>query len=290
MKWMNWFSICLALLALCAVSATPVLATNIQSVVEVNGDSGTGYIPTQWTGQTFTVTTAGKPYTASAVGDPVTVPYFVVSGTPTSPPVKPSAYTDRNHSWASGGNFFGINYPAMPSYLVGGEYIMPPQGLRDNLTLRLDVTIASPATVYLLIDNRLGEAVQGGNGFPLDPPTFDADFDTVPDHMAWVINDGWLPVKNGINHLADVTIPDEVTMDESQDAATSGNPANGNFDSVFSVYSKRFPAGTFSLYQANKDAGNLNMYGVVITPEPTTAMLLLLSATVGSLTVRRKRQ
>jgi hypothetical protein len=284
MKWMNWLSICLAL---CAVSATPVLATNIQGIVELNGDSGATYIPTQWTGQTFTVTTAGVPYLNSAVGDQVTVPYFVPAASPPAQPYTPGAYTDRHHSWANGGTFFGLTYPALQSYLVGGEYIMPPQGLRDNATLELQVTVASPSTVYLLIDNRLGEAVTGGNGQPLDPPTFDAS------HMAWVAANGWTPVLTGANHLNDNTIPDEVAMDENQDLLQGGTPnPNAGFtntvDSFFSVYAKQVPAGTFSLFQANKDPGNLNMYGVVITPEPASATLMLLavSAVAG---LRRKR-
>ena len=283
----KWFRLCCAMLALAAVSATPVEATNITNVVEINGDpTGGTYIPTQWTGQTFTVTTAGVPYLANAVGDSVTVPNFVVTGTPASPPVSPAAYTDRHHSWADGGNFFGIIYPTLPSYLVGGELITPPQNLRDNATLQLDVTVANPSTVYLLIDNRLGEAPNSGdNGNVLDPPTFG------PNHMAWVAANGWLPVATGNNHQLDSLFPDEVTMDENQDAATSGNPAFGNIDNIFSVYAKVVPAGTFSLYQANKDAGNLNMYGVVITsvPEPATVMLMLIG-TAAACTVRPRKR
>lgn len=291
MKWMNWSCVCLALVALCAVSATPVRATNIQSVVEVNGDSGAGYIPTQWTGQTFTVTAAGVPYLNNVVGDQVTVPYFVPSASPPTQPYTPPAYVDRHHSWANGGTFFGLTYPAIQSYLLGGEYIMPPQNLRDNPTLELKVTVATPSTVYLLIDNRLGEAPNAGdNGFPLDPPTFDAS------HMAWVAANGWAPVVTGANHLGNNTVPDEIAMDENQDLRQGGtpNPTPQGFtntvDSFFSIYAKQVPAGTFSLFQANKDPGNMNMYGVVITavPEPTTAGLMLLAASVGAF-VRRKR-
>lgn len=285
MKWTSWFCLCLAL---CAVSATRVLATNIQSVVEINGDAGAAnYIPTQWTGQTFTVTAAGVPYLNNAVGDQVTVPYFVPAASPPNQPYVPPAYTDRHHSWANGGTFFGLTYPAIQPYLKGGEYIMPPQGLRDNATLQLNVTVASPSTVYLLIDNRLGEAVGGGNGQPLDPPTFDAS------HMSWVAANGWVPVLTGANHLGDNMIPDEVAMDENQDLLQGGVPnPNAGFtntvDSFFSVYMKQVPAGTFSLFQANKDAGNLNMYGVVITPEPASAVLMLIATSAAAL-IRRKR-
>ncbi len=283
---MNWFRLCTAILLLLAMSATPVAATNISNVVETNGDSGTTYIPTQWTGQTFTATTAGRPYTATVVGDQVTVPYFVVSGTPATPPVDPSAYTDRNHSFANGGTFFGLTYPPMPSYLVGGEYLMIPQNLRDNATLQLDVTISRRSTAYLLIDNRLGEGDDGSNGNPLNPPTFDAT------HMAWVAANGWLPKSTGNNHLGNAD-PDEVAMDESQNGVFNGTCTFGTctVDNFFSVYSKNFSPGTFSLFQADKSFGGMNMYSVVITvPEPATAMLLLLAAPVGAACLRRKRR
>lgn len=284
------FRSCSALVALLVVTTGMAVATNIQNVVEINGDSGTGYIPTQWTGQTFTATTAGRPYTNTLVNDQITVPYFIPSGSASSQPYQPSAYTDRNHSWANGGNLFNtFFYPAMPSYLVGGEYLMPPQGLRDNATLQLDVTVANPSTVYLLIDNRLGEAPNAGdNGNQLDPPTFDAS------HMAWVAANGWLPVTTGVNHLGNLSIPDEVVMDEGQDNefAANPNPAFGNVDSPFSVYAKQVPAGTFSLYEADKNAGNMNMYGVVIqanVPEPGSMVLLLFALPVGAL-LRRDRK
>lgn len=286
MSLTSWSRICGALLVM-AAAATSVVATNITNVVEINGDSGATYIPTQWTGQTFSATTAAVPYKNTAVGDQITVPYFVPSGSGSSQPYQPSAYLDRSHSWANGGNLFNLFfYPSMPSYLVGGEYLMVPQGLRDNATLQLDVTVTNPSTVYLLIDNRLGEAPNpGDNGNQFDPPTFDAS------HMAWVAAGGWTPVVTGLNHVGDTSIPDEIVMDESQDNmfAANPNPAFGNVDSPFSIYAKQVPAGTFSLLQADKNAGNLNMYGVVIAavPEPAAALLMLLGTMAGLLGRRR---
>lgn len=291
MRRQNWFLLTAAVAALVATSAAPLFATNITSVTETNGDSGATYIPTQWTGQTFTATTAGVPYLNTLVGDQITVPTFTPSAAPPSQPYTPGAYTDRHHSWANGGSFFGLNYPAIQSYLSGGEYLMAPQGLRDNASLQLNVTVANPSVVYLLIDNRLGEAPNSGdNGFPLDPPTFDAN------HMAWVAANGFAPVTTGANHQGSALFPDEIAMDENQDLLQGGTPnPNAGFtntvDSFFSIYSKVVPAGTFTLYQADKNAGNLNMYGVVIqaVPEPASFISLLMAAPVGALLRRRKR-
>lgn len=291
MRRQNWFGITAAMIALLALSATHVAATNIISVTEVNGDSGATYIPTQWTGQTFSATTAGVPYLNTVVGDQITVPSFTPSPSPPTQPYQPGAYTDRHHSWANGGTFFGLTYPAIQSYLLGGEYLMPPQGLRDNASLQLTVQVANPSVVYLLIDNRLGEAPNPGeNGFPLDPPTFDAN------HMAWVAANGWLPVTTGANHQGSNVFPDEIAMDENQDLLQGGTPnPNAGFtntvDSFFSIYAKQVPAGTFTLYQADKNAGNMNMYGVVITtvPEPGSLISLLVAAPIGALLRRRNR-
>lgn len=50
-----------------------------------------------------------------------------------------------------------------------------------------------------------------------------------------------------------IGVPDEVALDES---------ADGTINQWFSVYQKDFPAGTFSLFQA--DNTGQNMYGVVV--------------------------
>ncbi len=56
---------------------------------------------------------------------------------------------DRVHQW-NGGTEAGL-----PSYLVGGEYIMSGNDNRDNAAYRLDITVSEPVMVYLLVDNRL---------------------------------------------------------------------------------------------------------------------------------------
>src|SRR5205814_1630469 len=101
--------------------------------------------------------------------------------------------------------------------------------------------------VYLLIDNRLGDANN------TNPPAFDAT------HMQWVLDQGWAAVMTGNNRARSATTPDEVGIDES---------ADGTINNWFSVYTKVFPAGTFQLKQA--DNAGQNMYGVVVTQSAGT--------------------
>ena len=112
----------------------------------------------------------------------------------------------------------------IPPYLVGQEYIMSGNDNRDNAGYRLDVTISARATVYMLIDNRLGAP----NSSNADPPSFG------PTKMQWILDQGWAPTANGLNRLSDPSIPDEVAFDEAADF---------DIDQWFSVYEKKFPAG-----------------------------------------------
>jgi hypothetical protein len=115
----------------------------------------------------------------------------------------------------------------------------------------------------MLIDNRLSDG-DGSN-----PPTFDAT------HMQWIVDQGWIATSNGLNRAGSAARPDEVPLDESSD---------NDIDQYYSVYSKSYPAGTFSLLQP--DNAGRNMYGVVITPEPS-ALLLTLGA-FGLISRRRR--
>jgi hypothetical protein len=245
----------LVLAAVSLFGVTNAQAAYITAVAETGGDNDADTIPAKYTGETWTITTANRPFTGAVVGNSYTVLSFG-NGVP--------SFVDRNHRYfddpGTGGN------PALniPAYLIDGDYIMTGNDNRDNATYRLDVTVGVPVTAYMLIDNRL----QDGNN--ADPPTFGAA------NMQWILNDGWTATSNGLNRFSNPGVPDEVGFDEAQD---------NDIDQWYSVYRKDFPAGTFSLFQA--DNTGRNMYGVVIVPEPATASLA--AAGIAALLRRRRR-
>ena len=116
---------------------------------------------------------------------------------------------------------------------------------RDNAPFQLDVTVAVPALVYVLVDNRLND------GDAANPPDFSTGL------MAWLESEGWVPVQTGHNRLLSPALPDEVGVDENGDGVGAG----GSIENYASVYVREVPAGAVSLYTA-ENAGR-NMYGVV---------------------------
>jgi hypothetical protein len=232
---MSWAKLCVALFVLCALSVAPVFGQNITSVVETGGDDEpTDTIQAKWTGQTFPVSVANEPVPGLVVGDNYTVGTFGHMA---------PGFVDRNHRYS---NHFETSTPpdfTIPNYLIGGEYIMSGNDNRDNGFYQLAVTVANPSTVYMLIDNRLGDP----NSPNSDPPSFG------PTRMQWILDEGWTATANGLNRLADPNVPDEVPFDEGAD--------NG-INQWFSVYRRNVPAGTFTLLQP--DNAGQNMYGVVI--------------------------
>ncbi|HJQ79374.1 MAG TPA: hypothetical protein VJ828_05430 [Lacipirellulaceae bacterium] len=218
-----------AILVFWSLVAAPAVA-QITNVVETGGDNETtDTITAKWTGVTWNVTQANEPIPGAIVGQPYTVGTFG-HGAP--------AFVDRNHRYFDD---LPNNLP-IPAYLNGAQYIMAGNDNRDNATYRLDVTVSSPVTTYMLIDNRLG----GNNA---DPPTFG------PTAMQWILDQGWLATNNGLNRTMNTAVPDEVGIDEG---------ADGGINQWYSLYKKDFAAGTFSLLQP--DNAGQNMYGVVIVP------------------------
>jgi hypothetical protein len=229
----------------------------ISNVVEMNGDNeATDTIAAQWSGQMFSVSVDNEPVPGATIGSSFTVGQFG--------DLAPT-FVDRNHRYTNT-DVAGEVFP-IPSYLVGGDYIMSGNDNRDNATYQLDVTVSSPVRAYMLIDNRLGKVDAADNA---TPPTF------APDKMQWILDGGWMAVTTGANRAADITKPDEVGIDEG---------ADGTINQWYSIYAKDFPAGTFNLYQA--DNAGRNMYGVVVVPEPSSFVLLAGSALV--LLSRRRR-
>jgi hypothetical protein len=251
---MNPQLLCTAFLALVAACAAPASAVFITNVIEINGDNETtDTIPAKWTGQTFLVTVNGEPVPGLVAGNEYTVGSFGNQA---------PAYVDRAHRYS---NHVGTVTPPVfdiPAYLVGGDYIMSGNDNRDNTPnntppnapYQLDVTVNSPVTAYMLIDNRMSADTAATDSN--DPPTFDAT------HMQWIVDDGWTATTNGLNRFANPAVPDEVPIDEG---------ADNTINQWFSVYQKQFPAGTFSVRVP--DNGGQNMYGVVVTPEPSGVAL-----------------
>ncbi|MBM3878750.1 MAG: hypothetical protein FJ387_03385 [Verrucomicrobia bacterium] len=213
----------------------------ITSVTELWGDDSVN-TPAQYTGQTFSHPNLGAITLGTFQED---VP----------------AYRDRTHQW----NGVTAALP-LPSYLVGGEYIMSRNDNRDNNPYELAVRVTEPALVYLLVDNRLTDG-DGANppesGNPLDQWLA----------MYWLGLDGFTPVRNGLNRTANFAIPDEVGVDEGGDGVGPGVAMNN----YASVYVREVPAGIFTLYAA-ENAGR-NMYGVVVRSVASHAFTPAISIT-----------
>ena len=232
---------CVLVLALMAC-AGQLQAAVIGGVVETGGDNeATDTIVAQWTGQTFPVSVAGEPVPGLVVGDSYTVGTFGH---------KSPAMVDRAHR-----HYNVSDTVLVPTYLNGAEYIMSGNDNRDNAQYRLDVTVNEPARTYMLIDTRLSD------GDANTPPTFG------PTSMQWILDQGWTAVKTGNNRTADLTLPDEVGIDEG---------ADDTINTWYAVFSKDFPTGTFSLFQA--DNAGRNMYGVVVAPVPEPSTITLLAS------------
>ena len=216
-----------------SLAATPI----ITGVSEFGGDGETtDTIAAQWTGISFPCSVVNEPVLGLAVGANYTVGLLQEDA---------PAYVDRAHQWNGATALLPL-----PAYLVGGEYVMAGNDNKDNATYRLEITLSEPANVYLLVDNRNGDANAA------DPPNLNVA-------MSWLLTDGWVPVRTGYNRTADPLRPDEVGVDEIDSAAGTGGgvgPGQG-INNYSSVYRKVLPAGTFTVYQ---DGAGGNMYGVVV--------------------------
>ena len=228
-----------ALLAWAAASlqAFPI----ITNVVETGGDNeATDTIVARWTGVTWNTTVANEPTLNTPIGTLFTVPAFG-DGVP--------CMVDRAHQWDAASPTLPI-----PSYLLGGEYIMIGNDNRDNNPFQLDISVSEPALVYLLIDNRRSD---GSNA---DPPVYTDGIE--PEYwysaLTWVGAEEFTPVMNGLNRAGDPYVPDEVGYDEA---------ADGDIDQWASVYFKQVEAGTFSTFEFGE---GINMYGVVVKGLPTS--------------------
>ena len=127
-----------------------------------------------------------------------------------------ACFVDRTHAYAN-----------VPASLQDIEYVQTANDDKTVADYSLNVTVSTAGTLYLFIDNRVG----------------DNNTATAPDLgavMTWVTADG-------------LTATGEVVdIDES---------ANGSVDNTFTVYSMDVAAGSHVL-GAQDDSGGRNMYGV----------------------------
>jgi hypothetical protein len=127
-------------------------------------------------------------------------------------------------------------FAVVPESLLGMEYVMLANGDRSTPNFQLDITLARAGTIYLFIDNRVGDENND------NPPTLGGSI------MQWVIDLGF------------TTTYEQVGIDEKN---------QGNIDRWSTVYKLDVPAGTTTLYEQN-DGASRNMYCVAAWgPSPT---------------------
>lgn len=225
----------------------------ITSVIQANGR--TDRPNPQWTGQTFEQWINGtrQAYT-------YTVPFFGEEA---------RSMPDRLFQYNGASTTL-----ALPSYLVGGEYVMTANNNRTQVPYRLDISVSAPVRAYLLVDNRVGD------NNTENPP----DWASRPD-MAWVVDQGWLPMSTGLNRSGNLALPDEVGWDEDSSGDTLGIGAGVSINDWGSVYYHDFSAGTFSTYTENQ---GVNIYGVVVTTIPEPAAFPLLGLGLAALICARR--
>jgi len=188
------------------------------------------------------VVVSGQTYTDPA-GATVVVPHFGEDA---------FGFIDRTHQW----NGAATNL-SLPAYLQGRPYVMTRNNNRDNADLKIKIELSGPGTVYLLVDNRVGDP-EGGDSS--NPPNIGPG----APNMTWVsAENGWFPVRTGHNRTGDTTRPDEVGYDEGATPADVGPGVSLN--QWGSVYAKRLgAAGTVEL--AAQLQGR-NMYGAVVSKD-----------------------
>jgi len=203
----------------------------ITNVVETGGDNeASDTITAKWTGVTWNATVAGEPVAGIAVGAPFTVPAFGEDV---------AVYVDRNHQYNGATAALPI-----PTYLLGGEYIMSGNDNRDNASYQLDISVSDAAIAYLLVDNRLID----GDG--ANPPNYPEGVDPAgwASAMTWLSVEGLSTGADGLQSNRRSDVPDEIAIDEAGDGTGPGNGIN----QYYSVYSKSsWHRGLFSLYQAD---------------------------------------
>ena len=153
----------------------------------------------------------------STNGAPQAAPAGLAIGSP--------VFVDRPHQ-----------YIVLPESMLGLEYAMLANNDKTDPDFHLRVTLARSATLYLFLDNRIGD----NNGDT--PPALEGS------PMQWVLDMGF------------TTHYEQIGVDEKGTGVPNG---------WFTVYSLQVPAGTTTL-QAQNDGGSRRMYAIAAwAPSPT---------------------
>jgi Concanavalin A-like lectin/glucanases superfamily len=144
-----------------------------------------------------------------------------------------AAFIDRAHV-----------YRNVPEPLVGAEYILMVNDDKTNPDLELHVTVAQAATLYLIIDNRIGTGLQSAAASP----------DLAAAEMTWVAELGFEETDM------------KMALDEN---------ANGHVNNYYTLFSKSVLPGVIVFKgQYDTSIGNpwdRNMYGVAaVAPRQAT--------------------
>jgi hypothetical protein len=144
-------------------------------------------------------------------------------GEPTYP-LSESAQVTQASSTANGATRSTSNTSTngFPAYLIGRPYVWFLQNVRHYTNYSCTITVAHPATFYLLVDNRVNDYRDDSSN---DDPVFG------PPDTQWVLDDRWKRVNTGLTPEVTATCAgDYVGIDE-------GN--NGSINQVYAVYAKR---------------------------------------------------
>jgi parallel beta-helix repeat protein len=132
-------------------------------------------------------------------------------------------YNNRTHIYAS-----------VPTEILGAQYVQVSNADKNTTDYTLTLTMSTDATLYLFLDNRLGNT---GGGQGVDP--------IIPAQMSWVTTLGF----------SDTGV--DMGIDEN---------ADGSINNYFSVFSKQVEAGDVIALGVQNDGGGRNMYAVAAMP------------------------
>lgn len=167
-------------------------------------------------------------------------------------------YMDRTHT-----------YKGVPSQLIGADYLQMRNTDKSTANYSLSFDLQSSATLYLFIDNRIGDGIGGST-----PETGTDDGPKLGNGiMDWVLALGF--TDTGL----------DIGVDENND---------GSINNTSSIFAKIVDAGNFTFGAQNDPSfggpGGRNMYAIACAPVPEPSTIALLGlAGAGLLMLRRKK-